>query len=195
MTIWTFQSGYSDDFTAFTLVNWDDMDTCTTNGQPRNWPVPIQIVPGIEKKKKNQKPLGDINGLTTGGMILNSRAFSVLKDFLEPFGQLLKVEALNRGELLGDSSKASEIQYFYNVTKIISCIDYEKSEKRDTTIIKPYFYEDMIPKGPHVFKDPQRLRGEIHLNDLAKEKLSQLISDAGLTGAEIIRSDQNYLNF
>lgn len=186
MNIWKFQSGYSNDFTSLIYVNPDDMDALTPDGQAKNWPVPIQLQPGLEKSKKKQKPLGDINGVLAGSVVLNPKAYAVLKDFLSPFGQLLPVECRNEGGLLGADVGASETHYFYNVTNIIDCIDEERSEKRGATIVKPAFAPQSVPQEPQIFKDPRRVRVDIYLNEAAKVGLEKLLAQDKLSGAQIV---------
>jgi hypothetical protein len=60
----------------------------------------------------------------------------VLKDFLAQFGQLLALDC------------AGDVSCFYNVTNIVSCIDFARSEKSSTgkTILKVEFLPEAIPR-------------------------------------------------
>ncbi|MBI3229131.1 MAG: hypothetical protein HYZ45_02785 [Burkholderiales bacterium] len=186
MSVWVFRSGFSNSFSAMTFVDIEDMDLCIINGKELHWGKVIQFEPIIEKKKKNQQPFGDINGVMPASVILNPKAYHALKDFLSPFGQLLPVECFNRAGLLG-TEVDSETHYFYNVTNIIPCIDYQHSEKKiGTSVSKPVFFADKIPQDIQVFKDPYRVRADIYLSEAAKLLLEKLIAEAGLSGAEII---------
>ncbi len=178
MTIWKFKAGYSNDFNAFTLPDNSDLKHATfiADGTSKNWPVPPKIQPGIEKKKKDQKPLGDINYIAPGSVVLNEKAYAVLKSFLSPFGQFLEMDALG------------ETHYFYNVTNVIACIDFDSSETEDGKVMKEVFLPDATPKDAQVFKEPHKKRTEIYLSEAAKDILEKLIADAGLTGAQIMKA-------
>ncbi len=186
MNIWKFNSALNG-YTAFLQMigQSDDEDIFLTDGTPVNWPGRRKIHPHVEKNKKKQMPLADLSYISPGTILLNRKAYDALKDFLSPFGQLLEVECMNEGGLLGD--KASEIYYFYNVTNIIACIDFEKSEKIGHKIIKEAFFTDRIPTDVQIFRDPVRLRTQIYLSELAKEQFVKLIAGAGLVGGKFFQ--------
>lgn len=185
MNIWKFDSA-SNDYTPFRYLDSADMaaKTFMTDGTPKNWPVPPKCRPFVEtQKKKKQLPLADLSYISPGSILLNSKAYQALKDFLLPFGQLLAVECINEGGLLGD--KVSEIYYFYNITNLIPCVDYENSEKIGTGVYKPAFFPDQVPQDLQIFKDPITKRGHIYLTDLAKESFVKLIAAAQLNGGTL----------
>ena len=187
MGIWKFNST-SNDYTPFLYLNDEDMAQriFMTDGTPKNWPVPPKCRPYVEKhKRKKQMPLADLAYISPGTILLNGKADKALKDFLLPFGQLLEVECMNEGGLLG--RKVSEPYYFYNVTNIIPCIDYENSEKIETSIQKEAYFPDRIPTDVQIFRDPVRLRIQIYLSEPAKEQFVKLITDAGLVGGKFFQ--------
>jgi hypothetical protein len=60
------------------------------------------------------------------------------------FGQLLELDV------------AGSIEYFYNVTNLVECIDPGRSENRSTgVIVKEAFRDGAEPSAPAVFKDPR----------------------------------------
>lgn len=186
MNIWKFNSAVNG-YTAFLQMTGqtDDGDIFLTDGTPVNWPSRPKIHPHLEKNKKKQMPLADLSYISPGTILLNRKAYDALNSFLSPFGQLLEVECMNDGGLLGD--KVSEIYYFYNVTNIIACIDFEKSEKIGHKIIKEAFFADRIPTDVQIFRDPVRLRTQIYLTESAKEQFAKLIADAGLVGGKFFQ--------
>ncbi len=187
MNLWKIET-VSNHFTSFDYANEQDAEAMIllTDGKPKNWPTPPSIMPGLEKNKKKQQPVPDIGYIMPGALLLNPKAYAVLKDFLSPFGQLLPVECRNEGGLLGADVGASETHYFYNVTNIIDCIDVERSEKRGATIVKPAFVPQSVPQEPQIFKDPRRVRVDIYLNEAAKVGLEQLLAQGQLRGAQIV---------
>ncbi len=148
----------------------------TTDGKPKHWTTRPKLVAYIEKRKKIAKPRADISYLTSGAIILNEKAHQALRDFLQPFGQFLEVDC-NGG-----------IEYFYNVTHLISCIDYEHSEKMGTAVTQEVFLSNAVPDSPLVFKDPYTVRSYIYLNQAGKEKFEQITRDAGLFGARFVEA-------
>lgn len=178
MHIWKLKSGLNNELNSFVYVDEDDIcnEIFVSDGTPKNWPTPPKIQPFVEKRKKKQKPLGDINYLLSGSVVLNEKAYSALKDFLAPFGQLLEMDC------------QGEKHYYYNVTNMIPCIDFDRSETEGGAVIKEVFLSDAVPKNIQVFKEPYRKRVDIYLNDPAKDTLEKLISDAGLTGAQIVKA-------
>lgn len=186
MNIWKFNSAVNG-YTAFLQMEGqsDDEDMFLTDGTLVSWPSRPRIHPHVEKNKKKQMPLADLSYISPGTILLNRKAWGALKDFLSPFGQLLEVECMNEGGLLGD--RMSEIYYFYNVTNIIPCIDFEKSEKIGHKILKEAFFADRIPTDAQIFRDPVRLRTQIYLTEPAKEQFTKLIADAGLVGGKFFQ--------
>lgn len=186
MSIWKFNSS-SNDYTPFLYLNEEDMikKLFITDGTVINWPTPPKCRPHVEKKAKKQKPLADLSYISPGTILLNGKAYSALRDFLLPFGQLLEVECINDGDLLGD--KISETYYFYNITTILSCIDYENSEKVETSIQKEAYFPDKVPTNVQIFRDPARLRIQIYLSEPAKEQFAKIIADAHLTGGKFFQ--------
>lgn len=110
------------------------------------------------------------------------KAYQALKDFLLPFGQLLALDC------------NGDIAYFYNVTKLIPCIDYDRSEKKGKAVVKEVFCPDAVPENtPLVFKDPRTVSGHIYLSQADKEKFAQLPASAGLSGVRFVQAGQGLI--
>lgn len=174
MPIYETMSGGTNDFTA--LMHVDEADAWTgkfkPNGMEKNWPTPPIIQPLNDKRRKKQKPQADIGHLVPGAFVLNEKACTALREFLQPFGQLLPV-------LCGNETK-----YYYNVTKLISVIDEGASEKLQggTAIIRARFHANAIPSGVHIFKDPITANARIYLTTEAKEAFEKIVSENMLSG-------------
>jgi hypothetical protein len=105
-----------------------------------------------------------------GVLVLNAKAREALGNFLLQFGQLLEVDV------------AGQIEYFYNVTHLVPCVDRDRSEKRAAgTIGNEVFDESAVPTTPAAFKDTLTAGTRIYVNDGAKAILDQRIAAAGIT--------------
>jgi hypothetical protein len=170
--LWEFTSGGTNNFSVYVYVNQADSfaGIFRTDGNPIHWDTQPSVQAFVDKKRKVQKPQADIGYLTHGTIILNAKAYSALKDFLLQFGQLLEIDC------------SGEVRYFYNITNLISCIDYEASEKMGTAVVKAEFHQDKIPKDAQIFKDPLTSGVRMYLTQSAKDHLEKIITDNALTG-------------
>jgi hypothetical protein len=114
---------------------------------------------------------------------LNRKAYEALKSFLEPFGQFLELDMVDETGLGGGDQRL----YFYNVTNVVQCIDFDRSETEGKKVIKPAFLPDSVPLSAQVFKDPLRKKMDIYLNEAAHAELSRLLIGAGLRGSTLTR--------
>jgi hypothetical protein len=79
------------------------------------------------------------------------------------------------------------VQYYFNPTNPISCVDEEKSIKRASRgIEKPSFINSAIPTSPAVFIDLSTTR-DIYVNDAARTELEQRIKQTGITGMSFVQ--------
>lgn len=186
MNIWKFDT-VSNDYTSFLEMpeQIDLEELFLTDGTPKHWHERPRCRPNVQKNKRKQMPLADLSYISPGSILLNRKAYDVLKDFILPFGQLLEVECMNEGGVLGE--KESEIFYFYNVVNMVSCIDYENSQKIGSGVYKPAFFPAATPKDLQIFKDPLTKRAHIYLTEPAKEQFATLIADAGLVGSRFFQ--------
>lgn len=170
--LWEFTSGGTNNFSVYVYANEEDSfaGIFITNGKPIHWETRPYVQAYVDKKKKVQKPQADIGWFVPGTIILNGKAYAVLKDFLLQFGELLEIDC------------GGEVRYFYNITNIIPCIDFEKSGKIGTAVVKAEFFQDKIPKDAQIFKDPLTVGGRMYLSQAAKDILEKIIADNELTG-------------
>ncbi len=184
MQIWRW-NGANDSYT--TLLPMHDADLLsgvfTADGSSKTWQVRPQVKPALEKDREKQLPLGDISFLMGASVVLNDRAYAVLGDFLEPFGEFLALDLVDDTGLAG----GNQTLHFYNVTRMIPCIDFERSETEGKKVLQPAFLADVVPSEPTIFKDPLRRKIDIYVNAAAHEALALLIEDAGLRGSTFRR--------
>jgi hypothetical protein len=151
MKVWSWY-GAGEGYTVLLPFRDEDIysDVFVADGRPKSWTVRPQVKPGIERVKKKQKPLGDLSPLAGASIIFNAKAHAALESLLSPFGQFLELDLVDETGFAGGDQRL----FFYNVTNLISCIDFEKSEKDDLGIVVPVFAKAAIPKDAQVFKDP-----------------------------------------
>lgn len=160
------------------LVYADDADITAdvfdAKGEPLHWERRPRVEVFVEPRKK-PKPRVDISALRPGTLVLNARAKQVIGDFLSQFGQLLELDV------------QGAVEWFYNVTHVIDCLDEANSQKRaDGTISKEQFFANKIPQEPALFKVPRTARTRIYANDSARSLLEEMLKSAGLSGATFV---------
>lgn len=127
----------------------------------------------MEKRRKDQKPHANVSLLVPGALVLDEKAKAILGEFLQRFGQLLELDC------------EGELRWFYNVTRMIACIDAQRSESFEGGgIPREAFDESAVPSEPLVFKDPRTAPVRIYVNDASKALVERAVTDAGLTGIE-----------
>jgi hypothetical protein len=180
MQIWNW-FGANNAFTTLLAVRKEDLlgGVFTADGALKTWSSRPQVKPGIEKDVKKQLPLGDLSFLMGASVVLNGKAYEALKEFLEPFGQFLELDMVDETGIGGGDQRL----YFYNVTNVIPCIDFDRSETEGKKVIKPAFVAGALPTGAQVFKDPFRKKMDIYLTDAAHAELTAQIAHAGLRGS------------
>ncbi len=183
MKIWELLYDGLNDYAV--LVPSDDshdlLDIFGADGKPKHWAERPRIMPFIEKRRKKAKPRADLSYLVGGAINLNEKAYQTLKDFLLPFGQLLELDC------------EGESEYYYNVTNLLPCIDYGRSEKRYDKVFKEVFLADAVPEAPLIFKDLYTAGTRIYLNQAGKEKFEKRCADAGLFGARFVEAGQGLI--
>jgi hypothetical protein len=144
-------------------------------GQPLHWKGRPKLEVFKEKRKKEPKPRADISPFTAEGLVLNAKAREALSDFLLQFGQLLELDV------------EGHVEYYFNPTNPIRCVDQEKSVRRASGAIdKPSFVDAAIPASAAVFIDPS-MPGDIYVNDVARNELEQRIKQTGITGISFVQ--------
>jgi hypothetical protein len=145
------------------------------DGSPLHWTSRPKLAVFIDKRSKKPKPRADISPFTGDGLMINGKARDALGDFLSQFGQLLEVDV------------EGQVEYYYNITNVIHCVDQVHSVKRiDGTIAKPAFIDASIPKEASIFIDPSTVM-DIYVNDAGKAELERRIKQAGIKGMSFER--------
>lgn len=140
------------------------------NGLILHWDVPPKLQPFVEKKRSKQKPRADVSPFRPGSLALNGKSRDALGDFIRQFGQLLEIDVLNT------------VEYYYNVTNVISCIDYDRSEVLPGGFVKtPVFKVSLIPMSATIFKCVGH-PSSIYVNEAGKSELERRIAESGITG-------------
>lgn len=170
--LWEFSSAGTNDYSVYVHASFDDalLDIFGTDGKPKKWIFRPRIEVFVDEKRKVQKPQADIGQFTVGTIILNEKAYAALGPFLQKFGQLLEVDCQGK------------VRYFYNITNLISVIDFEASEKIDTAVTRPAFHEENIPADAQIFKDPLMTGTRMFVTQAAKDILEKIIEEHSLTG-------------
>lgn len=182
MQIWRW-NGANDGYTTLLPVNDADLlsGVFTADGTPKTWAAPPKVKPALEKDPKKQLPLGDLSFVMGASVVLNGRAYAALGDLLRPFGEFLDMELVDATGIAGGNQKL----HFYNVTRLISCIDVTRSEMDGKKVIKPVFLPNAVPDEAAIFKDPLRKKADIYLNAAAHDALVQRMEAAGLSGSTL----------
>ena len=182
MQVWNW-NGAANGFTTLLPVRDEDILTgvFTADGTPKAWTNRPQVMPGIQRVKKKQHPLGDLSFVMGASVVLNEKAYAALEGFLRPFGQFLELDMIDETGIAGGDQRL----YFYNVTNVIPCIDFDRSATEGKKVVRPAFHSDAIPAGVQVFKDPLRKKMDIYLTAGARDELTRLIETNGLRGSTI----------
>jgi hypothetical protein len=175
MTIWELRCAAPNDFTMLVPIDRDDLEEeeFDAAGAPKQWVDRPRVAFHVEKRRKVQKPRANVSLLVPGALILDEKARTTLGEFLLRFGQLLELDC------------EGEPRWFYNVTRMITCIDVTRSESFDGGgIAREAFDESAVPSEPLVFKDPHTAPVRMYVNDAGKALIERVAADAGLTGIE-----------
>jgi hypothetical protein len=175
MTVWEITNKWMNDYASLDRTPEDSINPKFEkqfggDGSPLKWKKRPKFVVPVEKNKKKPRPRSDITTITLPGPILNEKARGALGDFLSQFGQLLELDV------------DGQVEYYYNVTNIVPCLDQDRSEKNSIGVVrKPVFSVSTTPNTPAVFKLPLS-PVRIYVNDGAKEILEERIAKHGLIG-------------
>jgi hypothetical protein len=175
MTAWEITNRWMNDYADLVVTPEDALNPNFEkqfggDGKSLHWKKRPKLTVFVEKGRKKPEPRSDITTLALPGPILNERARDALGDFLSQFGQLLEVDV------------DGHVEYYYNVTNLVACLDEERTEKTDYGAIrKPVFSASAIPDAPTLFKLP-RSPVRIYVNDGAKEILEERIAKQSLIG-------------
>lgn len=181
MKVWELKNGALKDVASLVYANDAELaaNVFDASGKPLDWKTRPHAEVFVEPRRKKAKPRADISALRPGALVLNARAKTSLGEFLSRFGQLLELDV------------DGEVEWFYNVTNVIDCIDLQSSTLRpEGSVAKEAFFADRIPTGPAIFKDPRTARTRIYANEPAKELLLERMASAGISGAAFAEPGQ-----
>lgn len=175
--VWELKSGSVNDYAPLVFANDRDVELgmFDTSGVSLSWSKKPKVEVFVEPGKKKSKPLADVSALTPGALVMNERAKVALEPFLSRFGQFLEMDC------------SGEPRWFYNVTNVIPCIDEARSAKRPSgSIVKEEFFEDRVPVGAAVFKDPLTAAAVLYVNEAGKAALETIITEAAIVGMTLV---------
>jgi hypothetical protein len=175
MAIWELRCAAPNDFAMLVPIDRDDLeeDLFDAAGAPKQWVDRPRVAFHVEKRCKVQKPHANVSLLVPGALVLDEKARATLGEFLLRFGQLLGLDC------------EGEPRWFYNVTRMIGCVDTRRSETlEDGGIVREAFDESAVPSEPLVFKDPRTASVRVYVNDTGKAVIERAAANAGLTGIE-----------
>jgi len=153
-------------------VFWEQFEG---DGKPLHWTGRPKLQVFKDERSKQAKPRADISPFTADGLVLSGKARDALGDFLSQFGQLLELDV------------EGHIEYYFNVTNVVPCVDPDHSERRPSGVIaKPSFIGSAIPTSAAVFVDPA-MPGDIYVNDGAQTELLLRIKQTGITGMSFVQ--------
>jgi hypothetical protein len=175
VAIWELRCGSVNDFAMLASVDREDARAglFDADGKEQDWMHRPAVEFIVDPRKKKQKPRADVIAFVPGALVLNEKADGALGQFLSQFGQLLELHC------------GGEILHFFNATKLIDCIDVERSEKRRSgAIAMEAFDESNVPQQAAVFKDPRMAAVRIYVNDAGRAEIERIVAADGLTGIE-----------
>ncbi len=124
------------------------------------------ILPSKYKDEVN-KPIGDIFSIEVSSFILNEYAFNILFPYLKEHSQIFRIKNQN------------SIFYVINVTDVIDCLDYDKSEikrfpssGRVMRVIKYSFIKDKL-KNATIFKLPEFVKTNCYVTKEFKNAVEE----------------------
>lgn len=120
------------------------------------------ILPSEYEDEVN-KPIGDVFSVDVSSFILNEYAFNILKPYLKGHAQIFRLK--HRDGVL----------YVINVTDVIDCLDYDKSEikrfpssGRVMKVIKYAFHRSRL-KNTTIFKLPEFVKTTCYVTEEFKK--------------------------
>jgi hypothetical protein len=181
MSVWEISNQWMNSVASYvrTAQDMEDPDfrkQFGKGGAHLEWSRRPQFTIKVEKGEKNPRPHADVNTINAPGPVLNAKARDVLGDFLKQFGQLLEVEV------------DGKVEYYYNVTNVVSALDQEHSRIRVGYVDKAVFKKSCIPTESAIFVDPA-VTSRIFVNDVAKAELEARIAMNGLIGMSFLQRE------
>lgn len=118
-------------------------------------------------KDEIDKPIGDVFSVEVSSFILNERSYKILYPYIKNEVQIFKIKSEN------------DNLYVVNITNIIDCLDYDKSEikrfpssGRVMRVIKYVFKIEKL-KNATIFKLPEFLKGISYVTEEFKKVVEE----------------------
>lgn len=180
MTIWELRAGPADRVAMLVIPEVDQvvgaMKRFGGDGRVLDWPVRPCLQAHVDKRGK-RLPRSDVSPFVPGALVLNAKARDAFGEFLAGFGQLLELDV------------DGELAYFFNATKLVSCIDRDGSELRPGGVVgREAFVAEAVPSAAAVFKDPATARSRLYVNDAGKHVLETAAAMHGVNGLVFARA-------
>ena len=178
MTVWEITNAWANDVASLTHAGDIESDPVVSVafwkqfegvGSSLQWSTRPRLATIEYEGRRKRRPRADVSPFTSAGLILNAKVHDALGEFLSGFGQLLEVNV------------EGQIEYYFNVTNVLECLDRERSEKEAHYVERPVFHESLIAEKPVVFVEPE-LPGRIFVNEGAKKILEKGIAESGIVG-------------
>lgn len=180
MTVWEIKAGPADRTAMLVVPPLEQaigtMKRFGGNGDALHWQERPRLHVYIDKRRK-PLPRSDVSPFVPGALVLNAKAFTAFGGFLADFGQLLELDV------------DGAVEYFFNATRLVSCIDRERSETRPGgTVGREAFLSTAVPIEPAVFKDPATARSRLYANDAGKRTLEDAAAAHSVSGLLFVRA-------
>jgi len=180
MTVWEIKAGPADRVAMLVVPQAEQvmgaMKRFGGNGNVLHWHERPKLQVYADKRRK-RLPRSDVSPFVPGALVLNSKAFATLGGFLADFGQLLELDV------------DGEVEYFFNATHLVPCIDRERSETRPGgTVGREAFLANAVPSEAAVFKDPATARSRLYTNDAGKRTLEDVAAAHSVSGLVFTRA-------
>lgn len=125
-----------------------------------------------EYKDEVYKPIGDVFSIDTSSYIINEKAYNVLYPYLKNHSQIFQLK------------NEDKIFYVINVTDIIDCLDYDKSEIKYFPSsgrimgVKKYAFHNKKLKNAIIFKLPEFSKNVSYVT----EEFKNVVEENYITG-------------
>lgn len=139
------------------------------NGSALYWSSRPKLTVIVDEGRKQRLPRADGSPFTAEGLVFNARARDALGDFLVQFGQLLELDV------------DGGVEYYYNVTHVLACLDHERLTIEAGYVEKAVFRKSVMPDDLVLFIEPS-ITARIFVNDAAKAALEARIARHSLIG-------------
>jgi hypothetical protein len=174
MTVWEIKAGPADRVAMLVVPQGEQaigaMKRFGGHGDALHWQERPRLQAYVEKRRK-RLPRSDVSPFVPGALVLNAKAFAAVGGFLAGFGQLLELDV------------DGEVEYFFNATRLVPCMDRQRSEVRPgDSVGKETFLTTAIPSEPVVFNDAVTARSRLYTSEAGKLALEEMAAAHAVSG-------------